>query len=402
MATKKLSESLRPASFRGVGFHVDSSDMGAGRRTQVHEYPQRDKPWTEDLGRAAREVSFDAFVVGVDYVDQANKLLAALEEAGPGTLVHPWFGTLTVSQKDLARVSFNSALGQARFSLQFVEAGELQFPQAQSSTQAASRIAAGKLEASAIDAFAEKFNVKGFQDFVTAAANGDLARVLGIASAGRLGAMLGFASQLATTVSAAVALVSNPRTLGFKILGAFGLSSIATTVAAWSNIVRGISRLGQSPALAPPAPPRVYTRSRRQAYTNTVATTALTRQVLLAQAVGASSLVGTSADTTPITHTDMMAVRNELITALDAESLTATDAVYVALQDARAAVWADLTTRARDSARLSSLTPSDTTPALVVAYAYYEDASREADIVARNGIRHPGFVPARPLKVLTR
>ncbi len=61
-----------------------------------------------------------------------------------------------------------------------------------------------------------------------------------------------------------------------------------------------------------------------------------------------------------------------------------------------------MTTRARDSARLTTLTPHEVTPALVVAYDYYEDATRDADIVARNQIRHPGFVPPIALKVLTR
>jgi prophage DNA circulation protein len=404
MATKKkLSDSLRPASFRGVPFHVDGTDMGVGRRTQLHEYPQRDKPWIEDLGRAARELSFDGFVVGEDYVEQANKLLAALEEAGSGALVHPWFGTLTVSQKDLARVSFNSGLGHARFTLSFVESGELEFPAAKAATQAASRMAAGALERVSAESFAAKFNTKGFQDFVAEAANGNLGTMLGLVSAGQLGAMLGYANSLATTVSSAIALISNPATLGFKLMGALGLSGLTTTVAAWSNIVRALSRLGQSSALAAPVAPRVYTRSRQQAYVNAVAVNALGRQALIAQAVGASSLVGTRADSSPrISHADMMAVRNELIAAIDAESLTATDTVYVALMDARAAVWADLTTRARDSARLSTLTPSETLPALVLAYDYYEDANRGADIVARNGIRHPGFCPPIPLNVLTR
>ena len=126
---KKLSDSLRPASFRGVPFQVESTELGAGRRTQLHEYPQRDKPYVEDLGRATRDLSFYGFVVGEDYVDQANSLLSALEEAGPGTLVHPWFGTLQVSLKEPARVSFDAALGVARFSMAFIESGELAEPE---------------------------------------------------------------------------------------------------------------------------------------------------------------------------------------------------------------------------------------------------------------------------------
>lgn len=403
MATKKkLSENLRPASFRGVPFQVESTDLGAGRRTQLHEYPQRDKPYVEDLGRATRDLAFSGFVVGEDYVDQANKLLGALEETGPGTLVHPWFGTLQVSLKEPARVSFDAGLGQARFSMSFVEAGELEFPTAASSTQAASRNAASALETASVKSFADRFSIKGFQDFVSAAANGNLGDMLGIVSSSEIGKVLGLANSLASTVSTAIALVSSPSSLGWKILGALGLSGLATTVAAWSSIVRSLSRVGSSSSLSDPVSPSVYTPSRQQAYVNSCAVNALARQALIAQAVGASSLVGTKIDSKPISYNDMIAVRDDLIATIDKESLTATDSVYEALQVARLAVWQDLTVRARDNARLTTLTPPEVLPALAIAYDYYEDAARDADIVARNGVRHPGFVPAEPMKVLTR
>jgi len=152
---------------------------------------------------------------------------------------------------------------------------------------------------------------------------------------------------------------------------------------------------------------------------NACAVDALGRQALIAQAVGASSLVGTRIDSPGaglsqgvvaggaavrplISFTEMVAVRDELIAVIDQESMIASDKVYHALMKARAAVWKDLTTRARENARLTTLTPNEVLPALVLAYDYYEDANREADIVARNGIRHPGFVPVEPLRVITR
>ena len=44
-------EDLRPASFRGVPFLVDESHVVIGRRVVLHEYPLRDKPYAEDLGK---------------------------------------------------------------------------------------------------------------------------------------------------------------------------------------------------------------------------------------------------------------------------------------------------------------------------------------------------------------
>ncbi|TNY06237.1 DNA circularization protein, partial [Escherichia coli] len=47
-------DDLRPASFRGVGFFVASDQGEYGRRGPVHEYPNRDNPYFEDLGEKAR------------------------------------------------------------------------------------------------------------------------------------------------------------------------------------------------------------------------------------------------------------------------------------------------------------------------------------------------------------
>lgn len=402
---KKLSDDLRPASFRKVPFLVEASDIGVGRRVQVHEYPQQDKPYVDDLGRSARDLTITAFVVGEDYVDQAKAVIGAFEEPGSGILIHPWFGELKVTLRDIARVAFDRSLGVARITATFVESGELAFPSSEVSSQAATRKAAAKLQKASVESFAEKFGVKGFQDFVAAAASGNLGKMLGIVGLSEVGKAIGFANSLAKTVSTAIALISNPATLGYKVMGAFGLSGLSTTAAAWSNVARQLARLGSSKKLSSKSKSTAYTASRRQANANAVAVNALGRQALLVQAIGVSSLVGTSVDTTArpsVAYQDMIAVRNELVAAIDQESMTATDEVYAALMEARAAVWRDLTERARDSARLTAITPPETLPALVLAYDRYEDSTRDAELVSRNALRHPGFVPPTPIKVLTR
>lgn len=414
---KKLSDKLRPASFRGVPFFVEDSGIGVGRRVQVHEYPKRDKAYVEDLGRATREIEVQAFVVGESYIEQANKLIEAAEKEGAGQLVHPWLGTMNVALKELMRVSFSKALGQAIVTLSFVEAGELAYPSAQVSTQAATRISAGNLQAASIQSFADKFSVKGFQDFVRDSAQGRLGDVLGVVSSSDVGKVLGMANGLARDAQTVMGYVSNPSAIGDKLMSMFGLSGVAGSVASWTSIVRSLARVSRSSSLSSSSS-SYTTPSRQQVQTNTNAVNALTRQALLVQAVGASSLVGTDADVasagmvpgatdmpagqTTVSYQDMIAARDDLLAAIDAESLTADDAVYVALQEARAAVAKDIGTRARDNARLDVLRPNEVTPALVLAYDYYEDAAREAELVARNRIRHPGFVPVEPLKVLTR
>lgn len=399
---KRLADALRPASFRGVPFEVEVGDLAAGRRTQVHEYPKRDKPYVEDMGRATREFSLTAMLVGDDYVAKANRLISALEAEGPGTLVHPWLGTMTVSLKDVGRLTFTQSLGLAEVALTFVEGGELAFPAATASTQAASRQAASALEQSAVAAFVAKFNVKGYQDFVSKAASGGLGDALGIVASSDVGKLLGLSGTLASTTQAAVALLSTPETLGWKMLGAIGLSGVATSYAAWSSVVRSICSMTASSGLANGATSTGATPSRQQATANAKAINALIRQGLIAQAVGASSLVGTATDTDSPSYTELVAIRAGLSVAIDNETLSATDDVYDALLAARRAAWSDLTARARDNARMTTFTPSVVMPAVVVAYDAYESADRSDEIVVRNKVRHPGFVPALPMKLLTR
>mgnify|MGYP005795715279 FL=1 len=143
------------ASFKGVQFYVQASDASGGRRTVTHEYPQRDEPFTEDLGRAARHYRFEAFVLGSDFIDQAERLRDAIESPGAGTLVHPEFGELEVLAVGGATVSFSQSNRIARFSLEFVEAGLNAFPQSDSATQTLSRMSADSLVSYAIDSFSE-------------------------------------------------------------------------------------------------------------------------------------------------------------------------------------------------------------------------------------------------------
>ena len=99
----------------------------------------------------------------------------------------------------------------------------------------------------------------------------------------------------------------------------------------------------------------------------------------------------------------MISIRDEVLGAIDSEMLKCEDDdVYLALEEARASVYDDMTSRAQDEARLITVTPPEVMPALVVAYDFYEDASRDQEIIDRNGVRHGGFVPVKELLLLSR
>jgi len=414
---------LQPASFRGVPFKVNAAGIEAGRRVQVHEYPQRDKPWAEDLGRATRALTVEAFVIGADYIAQANALIAAAEEEGPGTLVHPWLGSMQVSLKDLLRVNFDAALGMAVVAFSFVEPGELAFPSAADSTPKLSQIAADNLSAAGVESFADTFAVADFPAFVSDLAGFNIAKSFGFASSlgSSFAPLSAWARQLGGYATAAQALMGLPASLGAQIMDWFDLSSIvaslslgnaftgptfATATAAapttdpLSAMALGIVGLagngGAGGILNAPVPSLTSTPARQQSVINNAAINAIVRRGLLAQAVGISSQVDATV------QTSAHAVRNAVCRALDLESLIADDASYAALQAARRAVWTDITARASGGARLIDYTPTEVLPALVLAYDRYEDASRAVELADRNRIIHPGFVPMRTLQVLSR
>ena len=122
-------ENLVPASFRGVAFQVDETEAPiAGRRVAVHEYPGRDEPFVEDLGRRTKTYSIEAWVLGDDYADVRDRLIEACDMAGPGELVHPYLGSLQVACTACSLTERTREGRMARFSLSFTEAGENQYP----------------------------------------------------------------------------------------------------------------------------------------------------------------------------------------------------------------------------------------------------------------------------------
>lgn len=113
-----------PASFRGVGFFVPDATTVPGRRIAEHLFPGVDRAAYDDLGARPTEIAVEGIMVGDDYVAQARALEAAFSRPGPGTLIHPWLGGMTVIMEEPAEISFSAGeLRVARFSAVFKRIG---------------------------------------------------------------------------------------------------------------------------------------------------------------------------------------------------------------------------------------------------------------------------------------
>lgn len=442
-----------PASFRGVSFYVDSSDISAGRRTVTHEFPQRDEPFTEDLGRAARLYRFEAFVLGDDCIAQAKKLRDALEKPGAATLVHPELGELQVIALPGANMNFSQAMRSVRFSLAFIEAGINAFPTQEGATQSVSRSAADGLMSAAVDSFANAINLDAVEDFVQDALNGDILDSLGIISNAEIAKVLGFADKVSDLANDAIGLVrGGPEAFATRLMGALGLSGMATTIAGWQRVGKSLCALADdlNGVEEEPSYSTVKPKSDETIEANRKAVYSLCRQAVLVQAVGVSTLIGTDLDSTvasdlilpeadpssaqgsasvgssgsavtssrstttvltdeeedyassapSISYDEMMDAQQLIVEKLEEEMLlTEDDSVFLALREAATSVSRDLADRSQSQARLYDYDAGSVMPSCVTAMDLYGDARRAREIVVRNGVHHPLFCP-NVLKVL--
>lgn len=82
-------DKYKQGSFRGVGFLIENNARTSGRRTVPHQYPKRNEPYAEDMGREARTFRLTGFLIGPQYLDERDALIQELEKDGPGVLRVP-------------------------------------------------------------------------------------------------------------------------------------------------------------------------------------------------------------------------------------------------------------------------------------------------------------------------
>ncbi|EOU6818870.1 TPA: DNA circularization N-terminal domain-containing protein [Escherichia coli] len=475
---------LQDASFRGVPFKVEEESAGTGRRVETHEYPNRDKPYTEDLGKVTFRPSITAYVVGDDCFDQRDRLIDALNKPGPGTLVHPTYGELKVCVDGEVRVSTSKSEGRiVRFDLKFVEAGELSYPTSGAATAQTLMSSCSALDDCISDSFSG-FSIDGVADFVQNDVIGNASIMLGyvsdamkvvdsaVSDAARLlqgdisvllpppssgknfveqvqkmwrtgKRLYGNASDLVTMIktlsgvslgsdlqprgvwktdSKATATATQQRNVVASTLRATAISEAAYAVtrlpAPTTSAVMQNAAVGQSTTSAVMQNAAVGQSTTSAVMQNAAVGQSTTSAVMQNAAVGQSTTSAQSTGWPSVTHPalnnapavkntvdlptweELTDIRDTLNTAIDKElSRTTSDALFLALRRVKADLNADINTRLEQSARIIQRTPDEVLPALVLAATWFDNAARDADIIRRNAITHPGFVPVIPLKV---
>lgn len=440
-------DDYRPGAFRGVPFHLKNSTRTGGRRTVLDEYPLRDVPSTQDMGRKARQFNLSMTVIGPDYMAQRDQLIEALEAWGPGTLIHPFYGELdVVALGDYSVEESTEQGGLARITQNFAEAGETPRPDSKTLPGAAVNAAADLVQEEALAEFEEEWSVLGTAGFIAdealtmlgeasaavgeafeyaqGVANPVIGAIQGttstITNAGGLLSGAGSFNQLFTRLTGSFQqLMLAPGNFGFSLLGVVrSITSGASPFAAF-QAQAALFNLGSK---AKPVRSRGYvTPARAQQAANQAAVYRLIERVAVTEAARLATgrpmdsqgpLVNRSADSQaqppqatnrPVAgqvlpglifenRNQAVEVRDQVVAELDRQQLAASPERYAALAKLTAALVSDMNQRSAALTALARYQPQTTMPALLIAHQLYGDARRADEIVARNRIAHPGFV----------
>lgn len=387
IAAQSATQRAFTGSLSGALFLVPDNSVEGGRRTAVHELPQADLPIVDDLGAKAKVFALTVWVDATldkhgDYITARNALLDVLDKPGPMTLVHPWMGRLSVSQAQPYRLSESWGNGgRATFTLNLVQdAGFVMAPTGATDTPSETKNAAGAAQAAASADFVNSWEVNTQPSWGLAALESDLTNTLN-----------GLENTVAGITNSVAAQIRAPYNMASAIIGAVNkvAGSLAVPVNAL-NLYRSLFGAGDgAPAIVPSTPVRMQQATAAWSL----------HQLVQRAAVGAAASL--SSTMTFASSNDALATLTLLLDAIDKLVLASNpatgapidDAVYAAFSTLRAAVLNDLRERGAQLPELVTYTPMATQPSLVLAWRLYGNSGRALEIVQRNNLRLPGFVP---------
>ena len=403
-------DKLQQASFREVPFKVISIGTEVGRRTVLHQYPFNDEPYAEDLGKDASMYTVVGYIIQTvdndfDYFAERDALIDALNTKGPGTLIHPWRGPITVAA--LGRIQLQETFsegGIARFTMTFVDAGRVQVPLGVIAPESTADIAADNVLSEAELSFTEQYiqgpinlledtltfismvqdTIYSIQSIVTATISGVLTTIAGIRDTitGIIEAPDRLANAIQETFNTYRELLGDAE--GTTLVDAYlELTRCGETDPAEASLYGGVYEVI----------PDIDTTTRDIQRNN--------RSILLNYIRVGAVAEATRADAYA-TYGDFNEAFNTLQKVMaavekieeDMTPDTTSDNIYDALQGLKPVIVEILLQKGASApVTLYRKIPADPKPSIVWAYELYDDLDREAELISRNPVTmlHPGF-----------
>ena len=413
-----------PSDYKGVAFHTTKIVMSFSKRLDEKKYPFSDKHDITEMGNDPKQFTLDVFVLGQDYLQQRKDLEAAFESRGPGILTHPTRGQLFVQVRRVETTEdFLDVHGVFDYRVTFVEVDEQQdsLPIASFDTQASVVSAASDVDEITLTVYEQEIEqldnpevLENFQEDHVAYGDtlNSLSGFLGDATPKALledfdgfsdvqtdlsdfgdgvSQAKGFLKQSQGFVGQWYDLTDSQGSLNFLsgVLGLGGLQSLMTKGFLNAFDVGNINRNNNYSYLERGSSSIRNQNSQALGGFYDVSLTNTTAKLLTAVEFDNVSMAVSSRDL----------VTNGLEAALESPLNNIQPEVIAdyraSLRGLRTAIWRDMNERVSELPSLETYQPQAVTPARVLAYQLNENAN---DLVRRNGVKHPSFVPsAKPL-----
>lgn len=441
-ASDDWQSQLNPCSFRGVPFAILSEEGNHGRRQAVHEYPYRDTAWIEDMGRGTRRFIIRGFLVqnslvygGGDVISQRLALIAACEEKGSGTLMHPTLGEMTVSiPENGLRISGSAESGRSfEFTLMVIESGLKVFAVTGNtasgetvrtnylklvSTAVLSTIARVKSE---IRGVTQGINtIKGTITFWTSMVDSTISEVTNVSNVlsstfgnnrygrynkGAVGGGSGLKAHdaddtedyqalsgqiTAQAVMDRQGVLDKTTNLNTSTTPDAFVQGVADVVNAILGSAGGVNdKILAFEKLAA----SISTEYQRAESSQQIAATINTLIVILCS----GAMTSAAADANPTSRDEAEDITRRVATQLDTALILAgdrsDDELYNSLMQVRASFLSAMDLISADLSELMQINTASPLPALVLANRLYQDGSRANELIQEANVPHPAFMP---------
>lgn len=132
-------DQLLPATFAGQQFHCEANAREGGQRAVTHEFPKKDLPYTETMGRRAMEFTIRGYCIAYpfntryplyqrDYRTPRNNLINVLDAGNPGVLQLPTQAPMWVVCVKYRLAEEERFGGYCVIDMSFVEYGKTENP----------------------------------------------------------------------------------------------------------------------------------------------------------------------------------------------------------------------------------------------------------------------------------
>lgn len=372
---------LQPGSFRGIAFHTEQASGSGGRRVAVHEYPLQEEHDTEDMGRSAGSQRLTIYLIGSDYDLKRDALINALETADPGTLIHPYLGTLRIQIKTYEWTISTRQGGYVQFNIEYVQAGKKKYPASGSANTQRLKTASDNASIAAQRSFSDRFSIAGKPAFIQDAASNQFANAFDV-----LGPTNNLSDPINDLSTDLNHLLAQPAKLAYQVT-----TLIDAVTGALPNM--DATMVGYQQMLAAftvSEPVLLSTPSRRHQAQNQTAT----KQLLNSSVTIAAARNIANSNVPFSTYKQAITTRDTLLEQLDKLIENGGNEEYSAIVTLQSALMRRVDEVAPGLKQVKQIQLQQQIPALALAHQLYGDANRADELIRRNQINHPSFVPA--------